>query len=149
MNDFTRIVIGFGSGIIKLLISVAVGVGVALLVIGIVSNSRQDQWGGRARDPEIFMGVGAGLLSGGGTLLALFFIPLFTRRPAEPPLLEEPPILARPAPRSVRPMRDDEPLPPRVRPAPPPPAPPPPAPAQPAPPAAPREEPGDAAFYEK
>jgi hypothetical protein len=133
MNDFTRIVIGFGRGIIKLLISVAVGVGVALLAIGIVSNNRIDDWG-RIRDPEIFIGVGAGLLSGGGTLLALFFLPLFTRRPAETLPLEEPVVRARPAPKTVRPVAiDDDSVPPIVKPVAPPP----------------RPEPGSADFYEK
>lgn len=148
MNDFTTIVLAFGRGIIKILISGLVGFGVALLVIGIATAGRPDVWRGPPPG-ELLMGIGAGLLSGGGMLLALFFIPWFLKRPQAPAYIEEPPVLARPAPRPARydaddavasrpaakpPRHDpDESAPPMVRPAPPPP----------------RDEPGSGGFFEK
>ncbi len=149
MNDFTRIVLAFGRGIIKILISVLVGFGVGLLVMGITTTGKQDIWRGPPPG-EMLMGIGAGLLSGGGMLLALFFLPWFLKRPAELAYMDEPPVLARPAP---RPMRYDSDAPPMVRPAP--------KPAhvdcddsvppmvRPAPPPPPRDEPGSAGFFEK
>lgn len=118
MNDFTMILLALGRGIIKLLISTLVGFGVGLLVLGIATAGKQDLWRGPPPG-EIFMGIGAGLLSGGGTLLALFFIPWFSKRQAERRYLEEePPILARPAPRSMRRETHDEPPPyPTAKPA--------------------------------
>ena len=146
MNDFTRIVLAFGRGFIKLLISVVVGFGVGLLVIGILTANRPDLWQRREPPGELFIGIGAGLLSGGGTLLLLFLLPWF-KRPVAPEYLEEPPIVARPAPRPLRREPDDSTAPPprvppkarhdadddapRVRPVPPP------------------EEPGSGGFYEK
>lgn len=147
MNEFSRIVIAFGRGVIKVLISIVVGFGVGLLVIGIATADRPELW--QQRDPpgEIFIGIGAGLLSGGGVLLLLFFVPWFFKRPAGPEYLEEQPIIARPAPRQMRRDPDDSAVPPPrvapkarhdpddsaplVRPAPPP------------------EEPGSGGFYEK
>ena len=143
MNDFTTVVLAFGRGIIKLLISGLVGFGVALLVIGTTTANRPEVWRMPGPPGELLMGIGAGLLSGGGTLLALFFLPWFFKRPTESQYLEEQPVLTRPAPRSLRHGLDDstassrhdpdESAPPTVRPAPPPP----------------RGEPGDAGFYEK
>ena len=131
MNDFTRIVLAFGRGFIKLLISVIVGFGVGLLVIGITTANRPELW--QRRDPpgEIFIAVGAGLLSGGVTLLLLFFVPWF-KRSVGPEYLEEPTIIARPPPRvASKPRHDADDSAPLVRPAPPP------------------EEPGSGGFYEK
>ena len=146
MNDFTRIVLAFGRGYIKLLISVIDGFGVGLLVLGITTANRPDLWQRREPPGEIFIAVGAGLLSGGATLLLLFFVPWF-KRTAVPEYLEEPPIIARPPPRPLRRDPDDSAVPPPrampkprhdpddsaplVRPAPPP------------------EEPGSGGFYEK
>jgi hypothetical protein len=146
MNDFTRIVLAFGRGLIKLLISVVVGVGVGLLVIGITTANRPELWQQRGPPGEVFIAVGAGLLSGGGTLALLFFAPWF-KRPAGPEYLEDRPIIARPASRPMRLDPDDSAAPPprvvpkprhdpddstpRVRPVPPP------------------EEPGHGGFYEK
>ena len=116
MNDFTHILLAFGRGIIKILISTLVGFGVALLVIGITTAGRQDLWHGPPPG-ELFMGIGAGLLSGGGTLLALFFLPWFLKRPVERAYMEEPLVLARPASRPHRHDIDDAPV--RTRPEPP------------------------------
>ena len=120
MNDFGSIVLAFGRGIIKILISGLVGFGVALLVIGLTTSGRPDVWHRGEPPGELFVGIGAGLLSGGGTLLALFFLPMFVKRPAPPPAyLEEPPILARPAPRPPRYDRDEPArVPPKPRPEP-------------------------------
>src|SRR5262245_37266522 len=147
MNDFTRIVLAFGRGIVKILISALVGFGVGLLVIGITTAGKQDIWHRESPPGELLIGIGAGLLSGGGALLALFFLPWFMKRSAEPSFIDEG--LARPAQRPIRydndvprrrdaakaplPEADDS-APPMVRPAPPP---------------VPRPEPGSAEFYEK
>ena len=144
MNDFTMILIALGRGIVKILISTLVGFGVALLVIGITTAGKQDLWRGPPPG-ELFMGIGAGLLSGGGTLLALFFLPWFLKRPVERAYMEEPLVLARPAPRPQRHDIDDMPV--RTQPKPPPldPADSSPPPAR--PPAPPQDEPGR--FFEK
>lgn len=137
MNDFTKVVFAFGRSIIKIMISALLGVGVGLLVLGIVSNNRQDGWG-RPRDSEIFIGVGAGLLSGGAMLLTLFLIPWLKRAPErefESRELDEPPIIARPAPKQARPLPpppDESSVPPVVKPVEPPP-----------------REPGKGDFFEK
>ena len=148
MNDFTRIVLAFGRGIIKILISALGGFGVALLVIGLSTRGKQDIWRGGSPPSELLMGIGAGLLTGGAMLLALFFLPWFFKRPAETSFLDEPPVLPRPAP---RPMRYDGDAPPMVRSAPKPPAPDDrvPPPVRPAPPPPSRDEPGSADFFEK
>jgi hypothetical protein len=149
MNDFTRVVLAFGRGIVKILISALVGFGIGLLIVGITTAGKPQIW--RQPDPpgELFIGIGAGLLSGGGTLLALFFLPWFLKRQAEPSFLDESPVVARVAP---RPMRYEDDAPPVRR------APKPPHTAaddsqapmvRPAPPPPPRAEPGDAGFYEK
>lgn len=147
MNDFTRIVLAFGRGIVKILISALVGFGVGLLVIGIATAGRPDMFRGPPPG-EMLMGIGAGLLAGGGTLLALFFLPWFMKRSVEPSFLDEAPPLALPAPRPTRydsdaPRRRDAPkLPPAVDDSA--------APiVRPAPPPLRRDEPGSADFYEK
>jgi hypothetical protein len=63
----------FGRGMIKLLVSLLVGFGVALLVIGDASKGNPDFW--RGRDPQggLLMGIGAGLLTAAGALIVLFF----------------------------------------------------------------------------
>jgi hypothetical protein len=150
MNDFANVLIAFGRGIIKIIISALVGFGVALLVIGITTSNRPEIWRMPGPPGELLMGIGAGLLSGGGTLLALFFLPWFFRRRAEPAFGEESPLLARPAPRSMRYEADDV-VPTRPAHKPPrhdaeesaPPV------ARPAPPPEKREEPGNASFYER
>jgi hypothetical protein len=150
MNDFATILLALGRGIIKILISALVGFGVALLVIGVTTSNRPEIWQMRGPPGELLMGIGAGLLSGGGTLLALFFLPWFIRRRAEPTFGEEPSLTSRPAPRSMRYEADDVVA---TRPAPKPArrdaeesAPPT---ARPAPPSEPRDEPGNASFYER
>jgi len=149
MNEFATIVLALGRGIIKILISALVGFGVALLVIGISTSNRPEVWNRQGPPGELLMGIGAGLLSGGGTLLALFFLPWFIRRRAEPTFGEEPP-MARAAPRSIRYGADDV-VPTRPAPKPSrqdaeeraPPV------ARPAPPPETREEPGSSSFYER
>jgi hypothetical protein len=150
MNEFATILLALGRGIIKILISALVGFGVALLVIGISTSNRPEVWNRQGPPGELLMGIGAGLLSGGGTLLALFFLPWFIRRRAEPMFGEEAP-MARPAPRSMRYGADDV-VPTRPVPKPVPrheaeeSAPPV---ARPAPTPEPRDEPGSSSFYER
>jgi len=149
MNDFTRIVLAFGRGVIKVLISVLAGFGVGILVVGIATAGRPDVWQQRSPPGEVLMGIGAGLLAGGGTLLALFFLPWFMKRSAEPLFMDDASAMARPVQRPIRydsdvprrrdagklpPPEGDDSAPPMVRPAPPP---------------VPRPEPGSAEFYEK
>jgi len=149
MNEFATIVLALGRGIIKILISALVGFGVALLVIGISTSNRPEVWQRQGPPGELLMGIGAGLLSGGGTLLALFFLPWFIRRRAEPTFGEELP-MARAAPRSMRYGADDV-VPTRPAPKPArhdaeenaPPV------ARPAPSPETRDEPGSSSFYER
>ncbi len=116
MNDFAAIVLAFGRGIIKVLISGLTGFGVGLLVVGITTASKPQIWHQGGGPPgELLIGIGAGLLSGGGTLLALFFVPFFTKRASRQAYVEEAPILARPAPRPPRRELEEPPAPPKPR----------------------------------
>jgi hypothetical protein len=76
----------FGRGLIKVVIAVLVGVGVGFIVFGATALDKPDIW--RRRDPpaDMFLGIGAGLLSGGGVMLGLF-APAWLRRRPKPPEL--------------------------------------------------------------
>jgi hypothetical protein len=131
MNDFTRIVLALGRGVIKILISGLLGVGVGMLVFGITTAGKPEIWEMRRAPGEMFIAIGAGLLSGSGMLLVLFLIPWLMKRTTEPPLVDDPPVLARPAPRPPRHEGADESSFPRSIPTPP------------------RDEAGPGGFYEK
>jgi hypothetical protein len=75
----------FGRGVIKLLVSLLVGFGVGLLVIGNAAKDNPDFWHGRDPPGGLLMGIGAGLLTAAGALIVLFFIPWWFRRSPPPP----------------------------------------------------------------
>jgi hypothetical protein len=79
-----EILLTFGRGVIKLLISLFIGAGAGLLTFGITTMGKPNIW--RQPDPpgEMFLGIGVGLLTAGVLLLVLFFIP--GRRKAPPPV---------------------------------------------------------------
>lgn len=98
MNDFKELLFAIGRGFIKLLISAVVGVGVGLLLAGIsMSNRRFDpqMW---ARESEVLIGVGAGLLSGGAMLVLVFLLPWLFKRAPQRRYIDEPPPRERTAP---------------------------------------------------
>src|SRR5437762_10805145 len=83
MNDFTTILLALGRGFIKILISALVGFGVALLLIGLTTAGKNEVWRQPGPPGELFIGIGAGLLSGGILLLLLFLLPWLFKRPPE------------------------------------------------------------------
>ncbi len=103
MNDFSDIVVGLGRGIVKILISGLVGVGVGMLVIGIVTAGRPQIWEMRQVPGEMFIGIGAGLLSGGAMLLLLFLVPWLFKRAPERSIHDDLPVATRAVSSSPRP----------------------------------------------
>src|SRR5438105_2299194 len=94
----------FGRGLIKVLIAAVAGVGVGFLVFGATAQNRADIW--RSHDPpaEMFMGIGAGLLTGGVLLLVLFALPWMFRQAAAAGRAAAPP-----GPPKVEPWEDKRP----------------------------------------
>lgn len=82
----------FGRGVVKVVISLVFGVGVGLLSFGLAASGQEDIWHRGDPPGEMFLGVGAGLLTTGLTMVLLFFVlPRFQRTdslaqpPAKPP----------------------------------------------------------------
>jgi len=69
------IFLSFGRGVVKFLISLFVGTGVGMLTFGILTRDRLDVWSSRQPPPELFLAIGAGLLSAAAMMLLLFFVP--------------------------------------------------------------------------
>ncbi len=63
----------FGRGVVKFSIALTVGVGVGLVIFG--GTASEDAWMSRNPPPEIFLAVGAGMLTTGVLLGLLFFLP--------------------------------------------------------------------------
>lgn len=77
MNDVLR---ALGFGLVKLLIAVAAGVGTGLIVFGLRAEERPQILEGRLPPPEMFLSIGAGLLTTAALLLVMFFFPRRTPR---------------------------------------------------------------------
>lgn len=75
----------FGRGLIKLMIAVFIGVGVGLVTIGALAIKSPESWNFREPPPfgPLLLGIGAGLLTAGGVMFILIFIP-WPRRGAAP-----------------------------------------------------------------
>jgi len=67
--------LSFGRGVVKLLVSLFVGTGVGMLTFGILTRGRPEVWNSREPPAELFLGIGAGLLSAAAMMLLLFFVP--------------------------------------------------------------------------
>jgi hypothetical protein len=70
----------FGRGVVKLLVSLFAGVGVGFLTFGIIARDRPELWRSREPPNELFIGIGAGLLTTAVLLLLLFGVPWLLRR---------------------------------------------------------------------
>ncbi len=88
-----EILLAFGRGFIKVLISLLVGAGAGLLALGIAGRDKPNMWEPqRGPAAELFLGVGVGLLTSGAVMAILF---LFGRRRAPETARGEPASRAR------------------------------------------------------
>jgi hypothetical protein len=76
MNE---ILVAFGRGLVKTLISFFVGTGVGLVTFGASVNGTEDVWMRHGPPPELFLAIGAGMLSTAASMVGLFFIPRLAR----------------------------------------------------------------------
>src|SRR5882724_1976880 len=76
-----EVLLAFGRGIVKVLISLLIGTGSGMLALGIAARDKPDLWHQQQRGPtpEVSLGIGVGLLAAGGLMAILF---LFSRRRA-------------------------------------------------------------------
>jgi len=70
-----ELLVAFGRGVVKTLISVFVGTGVGFLTFGSSVDDASTIWRGYGPPPEMFLAVGAGMLSAGAVMLVLFLLP--------------------------------------------------------------------------
>jgi hypothetical protein len=95
MNEtlFRDTLVGFGRGVIKVLISLLVGIGVGLLTFGITIRDMDNIWNKPGPPGEFFLAIGVGLLSTGFVMTLLFFLPRLWKAPERPvgklPVYEE------------------------------------------------------------
>jgi hypothetical protein len=78
MNE---VFLAFGRGVVKFLISCFVGTGVGLLTFGIAVKDNPYWYSAPAPPGGLFVGFGAGLLTTGGMMMALFFGPRVWKGP--------------------------------------------------------------------
>jgi hypothetical protein len=71
------VLLAFGRGLVKVLISLLIGAGAGLLALGIAGRDKPDLWKLPGPQPEVLLGVGVGLLTAGALMAVLF---LFSRR---------------------------------------------------------------------
>jgi hypothetical protein len=76
----SEVLVAFGRGVVKVLVAGLVGTGVGFLVFGGTALNRPSLWHSPDPPPELFLGAGAGLLTGGAVLLVLFGVPWLRRR---------------------------------------------------------------------
>ena len=69
------LLLALGRGVVKTLISVFVGAGVGLVTFGTSVEDAYHLWRQPGPPPEMFVAVGAGMLSAGAVMLVLFFVP--------------------------------------------------------------------------
>jgi hypothetical protein len=71
----------FGQGVIKVLVSLLVGIGVGLLTFGITVRDIDNIWNRGGPPGEFFLATGAALLSTGFVMALLFFVPRLWKAP--------------------------------------------------------------------
>jgi hypothetical protein len=69
------LLVGLGRGVVKTSISCFVGAGVGLVTFGSLVSDTDDIWLRHGPPPEMFLAIGAGMLSAGAMMIGLFFIP--------------------------------------------------------------------------
>lgn len=79
-NSVVDVARALGYGIVKVMISLIAGNGVGMLVFGLASRDRPEIMEFREPPPELFLSIGAGLLTSAALLVLLFFIPRLWRR---------------------------------------------------------------------
>src|SRR5437588_6622721 len=72
-----EVLLAFGRGFVKVLISLLIGTGAGLLALGITGRDKPDLWHRPGAPPELFLSIGVGLLTAGGLMAILF---MFSRR---------------------------------------------------------------------
>jgi hypothetical protein len=82
MNE---VLMAFGRGVVKVLISLFTGTGVGLVTFGLAVPKTEDIWRSYGPPAGFFLGLGAGLLTTAGMMVVLFFLPMFRREPTVPP----------------------------------------------------------------
>jgi len=70
-----ELLLAFGRGVVKTSISVFVGTGVGLVTFGANVEDPEKIWHSYGPPPEMFLAVGAGMLSAGAMMLVLFLLP--------------------------------------------------------------------------
>jgi hypothetical protein len=81
------LLLAFGRGVVKTLISVFVGTGVGFLTFGASVEDTQVLWRAYGPPAELFLAIGAGMLSSGAVMFVLFSFP--RSRNASPAYLEK------------------------------------------------------------
>lgn len=71
----SQILMTLGRSIVKILISVFAGTGIGLVVFGTMVRDIPDIWLRPGPPPGFFVAVGAGMLTAGLMMMALFFLP--------------------------------------------------------------------------
>lgn len=82
MND---LLLTFGRGVVKVLISLLTGAGVGLMTFGVTIRSKPELWNLHDPPGELFLSLGAGLLTTGVLMTALFLVPRLRKDRAETP----------------------------------------------------------------
>jgi hypothetical protein len=76
-NDVRRqsggVLVAFGRGLIRVLVSLLIGSGAGLTTLGISGQVKPIQWQQRESPPELFLALGVGLLTS-GVLMGLMFM---------------------------------------------------------------------------
>jgi len=70
MNE---VLLAFGRGLVRVLISLLIGTGAGLLTLGIASRDQPDLWKRTSTPAELFLALGVGMLTA-GALMGLLFV---------------------------------------------------------------------------
>jgi hypothetical protein len=83
----------FGQGVIKVLVSLCVGVGIGLVTFGDAMRGIDNIWNTPGPPAELFLAIGAALLATGIMMALLFFVPRLWSAPkrlvSKPPVYDE------------------------------------------------------------
>jgi hypothetical protein len=67
-----EVLLAFGRGFVKVVISLLIGAGAGLLALGIAGRDQPELWHGNSPAPELLLGMGVGLLTAGAVMAILF-----------------------------------------------------------------------------